>query len=144
MTEALQIMHIPGRGDLSPAWAIRDAVFVAEQAIAKDLERDDADNVCDHFVVLVQGQPLATGRLRQVGEKIKFERIATLAAARGRGVGKALMESMEAFARENFPQCQLWMAAQESAVGFYEKIGWHRTGEPFEEAGIPHQGMTKS
>ncbi|MNY66265.1 hypothetical protein D3C86_2036590 [compost metagenome] len=36
---------------------------------------------------------------------------------------------------------EVMLHAQSSAIGFYERLGWQRRGEPFEEAGIAHQEM---
>jgi predicted GNAT family N-acyltransferase len=35
------------------------------------------------------------------------------------------------------------MHAQLEAAQFYQKVGWIRVGEVFDEAGIPHVAMTK-
>jgi predicted GNAT family N-acyltransferase len=36
---------------------------------------------------------------------------------------------------------EVLLHAQRSAIGFYDRLGWQRRGEVFEEAGIPHQEM---
>jgi len=35
----------------------------------------------------------------------------------------------------------IYLHAQESAIGFYEKLGFESTGPKFEEANIVHQKM---
>jgi predicted GNAT family N-acyltransferase len=36
------------------------------------------------------------------------------------------------------------MHARQTAVGFYQKLGYSITGEPFEEVTIPHYIMEKA
>ena len=38
----------------------------------------------------------------------------------------------------------IWFHAQESAIPFYQKLGYSLEGEPFMEAGIPHRTMRKT
>lgn len=121
--------------------AIREDVFVREQEIDRSLEVDEYEAECTYFLTMKNGDPVATGRLRVAGKKIKFERIATLSSSRNSGAGTHLMKAMEAFARSQFPEFTPFMHAQISAAGFYEKRGWTRVGELFDEAGIPHVAM---
>jgi len=60
----------------------------------------------------------------------------------GQGVGRALVEYLEEQLRaRHFERVE--MHARESAVGFYEALGYRCVGEPFEEVGIPHRIMEK-
>lgn len=120
---------------------IREAVFVKEQAIDRALEIDEYESSCVYFLTLKNETPVATGRLRVDSKKIKFERIATLPGFRHTGAGTHLMRAMESYARSHHAELLPFMHAQISAAGFYEKIGWVRRGEIFEEAGIPHVAM---
>ncbi len=121
---------------------IREEVFIQEQEIDPSLEVDEYEESCNFFLTFLDHHPVCTGRLREAGEKIKFERIATLKKYRGQGLGKHLMESMMKFAEARFPDLKPFMHAQLSAAGFYEKTGWVRVGDIFDEAGIPHVAMT--
>lgn len=121
---------------------IREAVFIHEQKIDPSLEIDAFENECDYFLTSLDHRTAATGRLRKAGDKIKFERIATLLEFRGKGLGKHLMDFMLETATSKYPEKKIWMHSQLSAVPFYEKLGWVRVGENFDEAGIPHVAMT--
>ena len=123
--------------------AIRRTVFVEEQKVPAALEVDAYEDEACFFLVRVGGRALGTGRFRVKGTQLKFERIATLKEARGRGIGAALMRRMEAEAEARFPKLEPYMHAQADAVPFYEKIGWRRVGAAFFEAGIEHVAMTK-
>jgi ribosomal protein S18 acetylase RimI-like enzyme len=60
----------------------------------------------------------------------------------GQGVGRALVEHLEGELRAGgFERVE--MHARDSAVGFYEALGYRCVGEPFEEVGIPHRIMEK-
>ncbi len=120
---------------------IRRQVFILEQKVPEEIEIDEFENSCDHFLLTSDGKPAATGRLRVKGDKIKFERIATLPEFRGLGVGRDLMEGMTNHARTQYPALIPFMNAQADAIGFYEKLGWECEGDIFFEANIPHRAM---
>lgn len=121
--------------------SIRKEVFIGEQKIDPSLEIEHEEESI-FFLTTLDTTPAATGRLRVSGDKIKFERIASLKRFRGSGAARELMKAMEKFAKENFAAKKPFMHAQLDAAGFYGKIGWVREGEVFEEAGIPHIAMT--
>ena len=73
--------------------------------------------------------------------------MAMLLEFRGRGVGRALLELMEAeFEKSGHPPAGtlLWCNARTPAVGFYEAMGWRVVSERFDipTAG-PHVKMIK-
>ncbi len=60
----------------------------------------------------------------------------------GTGVGAALVRESEAEARRRGYR-SVMLHARDLAVGFYERLGYGRVGEPFVEVSIPHQEMSK-
>lgn len=118
---------------------IRRKVFIEEQGVPKDIEIDEHEDKAVHFLALVDGKPAGTGRLRLKKSYAKFERIASLRDYRGSGVGKGLMDFMQGYATREYPTYLQAMHAQESAVGFYKKLGWVQIGSEFHEAGIAHR-----
>lgn len=72
-------------------------------------------------------------RMRQVA--IDFDR-------QGAGVGKQLVQFSEDVARRRGFQ-KMVLHARESAVPFYDRLGYTRHGEPFIEVTIPHLAMEK-
>ena len=122
--------------------AIRRTVFIDGQDVPEDLEVDGLDSECTHFLVTVDGVPVGTARLREVSGAGKVERVAVLPEYRGRGLGRDLMHAMHAeAARRDLPRLKL--NAQQAVVGFYSDLGYDLVGEPFVEAGIPHQAMRR-
>ncbi|HVJ65043.1 MAG TPA: GNAT family N-acetyltransferase [Bdellovibrionota bacterium] len=122
---------------------IRREVFVDEQQVPEALEIDEYEDASTHFLLCVEGEPVATGRLRPKGPFIKFERIATRHAFRGQGWGGRLMEFMQEHAERHHSELTPAMHAQTSAITFYEKLGWVAEGKIFFEAGIPHRLLTR-
>jgi len=122
------------------ASAIREAVFVAEQGVPRELELDDVDARCVHALArLEDGRAVGTGRLLPEGH---IGRMAVLAEWRGRGVGGALLEGLVEQARTRGMQ-MIALSAQTHALGFYRRYGFSAEGEVYLEAGIPHQAMTR-
>jgi predicted GNAT family N-acyltransferase len=125
------------------AFAVRRAVFVDEQGVAEDLEFDDHDETATHFVAYDDEQAIGAARLRVPEPGMgKAERVAVLEAFRGADVGRALMRALEAAARERgFERMKLH--AQVRVQEFYERLGYERVSDVFEEAGIEHVEMDK-
>ena len=121
---------------------VRFAVFVDEQRIPRELEMDDRDVACTHWLATDErGEPVGTVRL-DVDARGKVGRLAVLAHVRGRGVGRALMERVHELARTR-GLASVWCHAQQSAAPFYTRLGYRTTSEPFEEAGIEHVKMER-
>jgi predicted GNAT family N-acyltransferase len=132
--------------ELAAALLVRKRVFVEEQGVSLELELDEHDVLggdTTHTIALLDERVVGAGRLRPLGSQLaKLERIAVLSEHRGKGVGIALTQHLEDVAtRRGFTQ--LTMNAQQSAVGFYEKLGYIAVGSEFLEADIPHQRMER-
>lgn len=125
--------------DYAAIRAIRFAVFVDEQRVPAELEMDERDVVCLHLLGYDGTTPIATGRL-DIGYDGKIGRVAILPSHRGGGGGTQLMARLHDLALQN-GLASVWCNAQISAAPFYERLGYRRVGEPFDEAGIPHVRM---
>jgi predicted GNAT family N-acyltransferase len=121
------------------ARAIRHAVFVQEQAVPADLEIDGRDEACAHFLAYLSDQPVAAARARVTSKGWKLERVAVLKQYRRQAVGMALVQRM----LEAVPVgATVYVHAQESALGFWQRAGFASRGEAFEEGGITHRFMS--
>jgi predicted GNAT family N-acyltransferase len=125
------------------ALSVRYAVFVDEQGVPEDLEVDEHEDDAMHFVAYDEdGDPVGAARLREYEAGVgKVERVAVLEARRGEGWGDALMDALEDAARKHYDE--LYLHAQLPAARFYDRRGYEREGDQFEEAGIPHVAMRK-
>jgi predicted GNAT family N-acyltransferase len=120
---------------------VRDVVFVQEQRVPVDIERDAMDPLCTHVLACdPEGRPLGTGRLAPDG---RIGRMAVLREHRGRGIGVAMLRALLARA-EALGLHDVHLHAQVDAEGFYAAEGFLPVGERFEEAGIVHQGMHRT
>lgn len=117
---------------------VRDVVFVQEQRVPVEIERDALDPLCVHVLARdPDGRPIGTGRLAPDG---KIGRMAVFEAWRGRGIGVAMLRALVAKAEAD-GLAEVYLHAQVDAEGFYAAEGFLPAGERFEEAGIQHQAM---
>lgn len=125
---------------IQDALKIRTEVFVDEQQISTELEFDGLDEESIHFVSYDENSPIAAGRLRTIETTGKVQRICVLKDYRGKHIGNKIMHLIHETAKKNGLK-QLVLHAQESAIPFYEKLGYQISSERFMEAGIPHAEM---
>ncbi|MFC7365373.1 MULTISPECIES: GNAT family N-acetyltransferase [Bhargavaea] len=125
------------------AFTVRKAVFVEEQGVPIHIELDDLDQEAVHFIAYDGEQPIAAGRIRDIGDGVgKVERVCVLPEYRGRRLGQQMMVMLEEHARK-VGLSKIRLNAQNHAVPFYEKIGYSVTSPEFMDAGIPHRVMEK-
>lgn len=130
----------PG-GDYSIAMEIRTKVFVDEQGVPAERERDALDSSAWHLAFLDEDKPIAAGRMVYIGDSaVKLGRIAVLPSYRGQGIGDGLIKAM-LFKAETLGLKRAVLSSQLHAVGLYEKIGFIADGEQYLEEGIPHIHM---
>ncbi|BAY94922.1 MULTISPECIES: GNAT family N-acetyltransferase [unclassified Tolypothrix] len=123
--------------------AIRIAVFQEEQGVEAALEFDGKDEICDHLIAYLNQEAVGTTRIRYLDNKIaKIERLAVLSKARGKGIGKQLMEkAIEIIAHQHIPE--VIVHAQKYIQGLYDNLGFIPEGEVFMEADIAHIKMKR-
>jgi predicted GNAT family N-acyltransferase len=73
---------------------------------------------------------------------VKLRQMAVADAARGTGVGAALLEAFEAEARAR-GYTGITLAARQTAEGFYARHGYATDGVVFQEVTLPHVRMWK-
>jgi predicted GNAT family N-acyltransferase len=117
---------------------IRREVFIREQGIPESEEWDGEDAACIHVLATLNREPVGTGRLNPAG---KIGRIAVMSGTRGRGIGTRILRCLILEARRHGIR-EPFLHAQVQAVPFYERLGFSRGGEEFDEAGIPHVRMS--
>jgi len=73
---------------------------------------------------------------------LKMRQFAVDSAYQGKGIGTKLVEYSEFWAKQNnFTRISLH--ARDTAVSFYQQLGYKIKGEQFTEVGIPHRMMMK-
>ena len=137
MQDDLRFGVIESAAERASALEIRARVFVEEQGVPAELERDAHDAACTHLLATLHGQPVAAARYRRTSGGYKLERVAVLREQRGRGIGEALVR----YALAALPGEGVYVHAQIGAVAFWERLGFAAEGDPFDEAGIAHRVM---
>ncbi len=139
--------------DREACFAVRREVFVEEQGVPQELEYDAYDAAAAHVLAVREdGLPLGTGRLLLGADAVgktggdasvgSLGRLAVTKAARGLGVGAALVRAVEDVARER-GLTAVDLHAQTHALGFYERLGYEAYGPEFPDAGMPHRAMRR-
>lgn len=72
----------------------------------------------------------------------RLRQMAVHNSLQGKGIGASMMNFAENVARDRGFKT-LTMHARKTAVGFYQKLGYHIHGEEFQEVTIPHYEMRK-
>lgn len=140
----MNVIHVKTKEQLEQAFLVRKEVFVHEQNIPLEIEIDEYEEDCDHFLLIDDNEEaIGAGRLRYVDGKGKVERICILKNRRKKGYGRLLMEAIEDVARKK-GITHLILHSQRHAEPFYESIGYNTVSDEYLEAGIPHVTMEKS
>ena len=147
----LTITRALTEADWQAVRAVREAVFVREQACPPDEEWDahDAPDLrgaaTHHLLGTVAGAPAACARWRTVRldghDAAKLERFAVLVPFRGQGLGREIVAAALADARAA-GHTRFALHAQTHLAGFYAGFGFAPVGGLFREAGIEHVKMT--
>ena len=117
--------------------SLRYRVFSLEQGVDPDIDIDGLDEDAVQILALDNGTPVGTGRMLADGH---IGRIAVLMDYRKTGIGKQIVSCLIELARNNNLD-RVFLGAQISAVPFYEKLGFCRSGEDYMEANILHTPM---
>ena len=123
---------------MKEAHRIRYEVFVIGQNCPEELEWEFEEE-STHFLLIENDIPLASARHRKTEKGYKLERFAVLETARGKGYGMQILKAILEDIKES--KALKYMHAQEQVIPFYEKVGFGKSGNIFEEAGIMHYKM---
>jgi ElaA protein len=137
-------------GELYAVMEARQRVFVVEQQCAY-LDADGSDHLALHLLGWRNTQDglllAAYARLFPPGAKYReasIGRVLTHPAARGCGLGKALMlEAIQRIADAGWGTA-IRVAAQMYLEAFYEEFDFHRVSDPYIEDEIWHVDMLRS
>ena len=125
---------------------LRVTVFVVEQEAAYP-EIDGRDIEAGAELMWAEdesGAVLATLRVLREPRNTRIGRVATAAAARGRGFAAELMRAALDLLDREAPGIPVLLDAQAHLADWYGRFGFVVAGEPFAEDGIPHLPMRRT
>ena len=128
------------------ALSLRQATFVTERGIPRDVEFDDRDTPDRLYVVAYDRPDLPVSTLRlepQSPTEMRFGRVCTSRAYRGQGIGRQVLRAGEDWARVHGFTAGL-IDGELTAQAFYERCGYHAIGAPFDEDGAPVVTLRKN
>lgn len=76
-------------------------------------------------------------------DTVRLRQMAVQGSLQGKGIGAAILGFAEKIASDKGFK-HIYMHARDTAIGFYERAGYHMEGSAFTEIGIPHHIMKKS
>jgi putative N-acetyltransferase (TIGR04045 family) len=129
--------------ELEAHFAVRHRVFVHDQRLFRDSDRDPHDDELAtlHVIGMVDGEVVGAVRLYPLrGALWKGDRLAVLPGARVHQLGGQLVD----FAVRTAGACggrRMVAQVQLSNVRFFERLGWVRDGAPAHYVGVMHQPM---
>ncbi len=140
---------------------LRQAVFAVEQ----DCVYQDCDNIDQFCWHLIGWSPVPSDRVtpidKRLGEKriaaylrvvpagkkyseIAIGRVVIADHARGKGLGKQLMDQGIKQVEKHWPKPAIRISAQAHLQKFYGDLGFKCVSEPYQEDGIDHVEMLRS
>lgn len=121
---------------------LRQDVFILEQACLYP-DFDGKDSRALHLMGYSDAALAAYARLFAPNDyfpdHVAFGRVATAAAFRGQGLGKALLSECLQACSAHWPGVTIEISGQCYLQRFYESFGFQTEGEPYLEDNLPHQ-----
>lgn len=130
------IRTIKGPEELEKLLEIRKKVFVDEQGVPEEREKDEFEHTATHFAVLDK-DIIGGARVRILKKRAKLERIVITPEYQGKGVGKQLVAHLIDYSNDQKVK-EVYLHGQTRIRGFYERMGFTARGAPFEDGGIEH------
>ncbi|OEY67200.1 GNAT family N-acetyltransferase [Marinobacter sp. X15-166B] len=121
--------------------SIRQRVFIDEQQVPAEQEWDATDEIADHYLAVTADQtPVGVARMfPSVTQTAQIGRMAILPEFRSQGAGEQLLHHLIRDAAGHFRDVQL--SAQQYAIPFYQRCGFHVCSDLYQDVGIPHVDM---
>ena len=133
---------VSSKEEMDQSYAIRTKVFCEEQKISKEIEFDNLDHLCDHFLIFDYKKAIGTTRVRHKEKNIlKIERVAVLLEFRRLKVGSILIKNIIEHYMNLDDNKSIILHSQVAVANFYKSLNFISYGNDFFEDGIPHIAM---
>lgn len=141
MTDAVRIAA--SRAELAAHLEVRERIFVHEQGLFVETDRDPWDGSALHAVALARGTVIGAVRFYALDEAglWKGDRLAVLPEARRTSTARDLVRFAVTTAASLGGSLML-AQIQTANVRFFGRLGWSSISEPFVYRGVPHQRMS--
>ena len=128
--------------EMNVSFKIRKKVFCEEQNISIDIEFDNLDHLCEHFLIYKEREAIATARVRKKYDLIfKIERVAVLLEYRKLKVGTLLISEIIKYYLKINKKNSIMLHSQVAVEDFYKSLNFTSYGDRFLEDGILHIAM---
>lgn len=119
---------------------LREAVFQLEQqCLYQDIDKIDYEAI--HIMGFENNELIAYARVYNDDGDIHIGRVVVAQTARGRGMGKELINQCLSYINKNNPGKNIIVSAQLYLQKFYEELDFKKVSEPYDEIGILHIKM---
>ena len=133
---------VSSKEEMDKSYAIRTKVFCKEQKISKEIEFDNLDHLCGHFLIFDSKIAIATARVRQKEiNLLKIERVAVLFEFRRLKVGSILIKNIIKHYMNLDDNKSIILHSQVAVADFYKTLNFISHGNEFFEDGISHIAM---
>ena len=134
--------EISSKEEMNKSYSIRTRVFCEEQKISKEIEFDNLDHLCGHFLIFDGVKAIGTARVRQKEKGLlKIERVAVLKEFRRLKVGSTLIKNIIQYFLNSNDNISFVLHSQVAVADFYKTLNFISYGNDFFEDGIPHIAM---
>lgn len=97
----------------------------------------DGDDEAMHFAAFYEGQLVSVASIFTTDSSAQLRKFATDPNFQGQGVGSRLVQHVIADLKHHGVQ-RLWCDARESALGFYQQLGFQVVGQRFYKHELPY------
>jgi predicted GNAT family N-acyltransferase len=135
------ILMVPVYSDLANlGFALRREVFIVEHGVPAEEEFDTKDLGATHFVLIEDGDVVATLRITWHEDSAQISRFVVRKSFRSKGIGSRIFQA-GINAINEAGEAKIFLEAQVDKIAFYEKFGFQAYGDEFLDGGIPHNKM---
>ena len=134
--------EVSSKEEMDKSYSIRTRVFCEEQKISKEIEFDNLDHLCGHFLIFDGVKAIGTARVRQKEmDLLKIERVAVLKEFRRLKAGSFLIKNVIKHYLKLDYNKSIILHSQVAVADFYKTLSFSAYGNEFNEDGIPHIAM---
>jgi predicted N-acetyltransferase YhbS len=140
--KCLEIRH--GSPEYLQTVELREAILRRPLGLRFSPEELQAEKDSHHLAACLAEKLVAcVVLLPRSQDTLQLRQFAVHPAVQRQGIGTALVEYSESFARK-LGYSRIMLHARETAVPFYEQFGYTKVGVRFVEVTLPHWELTKS